>query len=311
MAHNTNALDALLREHHVHVGADDAFQRRARLLQALWREEKGHPIGEKANGEKLGSRLPLPWARDTYANFLTAGAREAVRRTLADKKAGGGQLIEEDRLFANLLSSQPLCFNLFGDLAFDLDAATRIFRTLWPERVASVTAIRFEHSPARGDERYTGDHSAFDVFVEHTTRGGGRGFIGIEVKYHEGLDVATSRHKPRYDEVADAMACFSSEHRPHLRNKPLEQIWRDHLLAGAMLEVDKTWESGLYVFLHAAGNERCVRAAARYAECLTDSRTFAALSLERLLDAIDPAPHADLLRDRYLAWEKIERLLAR
>ena len=65
--------------------------------------------------------------------------------------------------------------------------------------------MRFEHSPGRGDARYTGDRSAFDVFVEHSTPAGARGFIGIEVKYHEGLNDAGSSDKVRYDAMADAM----------------------------------------------------------------------------------------------------------
>jgi hypothetical protein len=80
-----------------------------------------------------------------------------------------------------------------------------VLRELFPSRIGEVTAVRFEHSPGRGDPRYTGDRSAFDVFVEHATPSGARGFVGIEVKYHEGLTEAASSHKPRYDALADAM----------------------------------------------------------------------------------------------------------
>lgn len=306
----TNASEEILRAHHVLVATDDVFQRRARLLQALWREAKGLPIGTKPNGEPLGSRLDLAAAKESLANFMSEGAKQAVRAELGAAR-GAGKLIEEDRLFANLLSSQPLCFNLFGELHADLSLAGRVFRDLHPERVAEVTAVRFEHSPGRGDDRYTGDRSAFDVFLEHTTPAGGRGFIGIEVKYHEGLGDAAAAHKPRYDALADAMGCFAAERRAALRDKPLQQLWRDHLLAGAMLAsvhpADR-WSSGLYVFLHAEGNAKCARAAALYGECLSKSETFAPLTLEALvakLHAHATGSWVKELEDRYLGWGKL------
>ena len=51
----------------------------------------------------------------------TDGIRDVVRHAVLGAGRVEGQLIQEDRLFANLLSSQPLCFNLFGELARDLE----------------------------------------------------------------------------------------------------------------------------------------------------------------------------------------------
>lgn len=131
--------------------------------------------------------------------------------------------------------------------------------------------------------------------------------------YHEGLGEAPAAHKPRYDAIADAMECFSARHRAALRDKPLQQIWRDHLLAGSMLaDREEGWASGLYVFLHAADNERCARAAARYGECLTDARTFELLTLERVIATLRKHANASWvgeLEDRYLGWEKVDRLV--
>ena len=49
-------------------------------------------------------------------------------------------------------------------------------------RVHEVTEEDFEFSPGRGDVRFTGDRSAFDVYVRYKTQSNGSGFIGIEVK---------------------------------------------------------------------------------------------------------------------------------
>lgn len=72
---------------------------------------------------------------------------------------------------------------------------------------------------------------------------------------------------------------------------------------------DDGWASGLYVFLHAADNTRCARAAARYAECLTDARTFAPLTLEHLIATLHQHASGAWVReveDRYLGWSKLE-----
>lgn len=306
-----NVDDDLLTRHHVLVDADNSFQRRARLLQALWREERGLPIGERRAGVPLGSRLPLPFAIESGANLMTAAAIAAARREVKAAREGSGQMISEDRLWANLLSSQPLAFNLFADLSEDLPAATRVLRRLWPERIERVTKLGFEYSPGHGSERYTSDRTAFDVYVEHTTPNGGRGFVGIEVKYHEGLNDPPAKHKPRYDEVTRAMRCFRSDQVAGLRRKPVEQIWRDHMLAGSMLLEPTEFETGLYVFLYPEDNDACRTAVQLYREFLSDARTFDAVTLERMLDAIAAevdAPWVTDTRNRYLGWQKFESL---
>lgn len=198
-----------LTRHHVLVPTDNPFQRRARLLQALWREEQGLPIGEH-RGRLLGSRLTMPSAKDDLTNYLTDTIRGVVRREVLDPKRSEGKLYGQPRIFNDLLSSQPLCFNLFGELQQDLELATRALRRMTSGCIDAVTAIGFEHSPGRRDAKYTGDRSAFDVFVEYKTEEGSRGFAGIEVKYHESLGDAPTPHRDRYDEVAAKMGYFDN-----------------------------------------------------------------------------------------------------
>ena len=125
--------------------------------------------------------------KGTGANFITDAICAVVLDTLNPENRQKWQVIQTSRLFGNLLSSQPLCFNLFGELQQDLALASAVFAELTAGRVDHVTNIRFEWSPGRGDPRYTNDRSAFDVYVCYQTHNGGNGFIGIEVKYHENL----------------------------------------------------------------------------------------------------------------------------
>jgi hypothetical protein len=300
--------DELLEKHHVLVTTDNQFQRRARLLQALWREGQGLPIGERRAGVPLGSRLPKGFAKESGANLMTPAALAAARREVEAMRGGSGQKIDEDRLWANLLSSQPLAFSLFADLGTDLGLATRVFKRLWPGVIAEVTKIGFEYSPGRSSSRFTADRTAFDVYVEHSTPRGGRGFIGIEVKYHEALTDTQAEHRPRYDEVTRAMGCFKPDRIAGLRRKPVEQIWRDHMLAGSMLLAMPEWETGLYVFLYPEDNEPCRVAVQLYRDYLDDARTFDSITVERVVETIALETDERWIRElraRYLGWEKL------
>jgi hypothetical protein len=243
-----------LKKYNVDYPKDTPFSAFARLLQSKWRENK-----LKLRFSKYGNFLPADIAIETKANFLTEKIRTLVQYVLY-RNSESKQLIREDRLWENLLSSQPLCFNLFGELHFDKRLATKFFTNLFPDRIKSVTEILFEYSPSRGNENFTGDHSAFDVFVEYiSTNNDKKGFIGIEVKYAE-MPISESKvkekieaaeriynkHKTEYHRVAEASGLFSATRFSELGKLPLQQIWRDHLLALSLLQNGNYEEGFLY-----------------------------------------------------------------
>ena len=189
------------------------FQRSARILQSIWRFKEGFEMGQVSNRDRtrpIGSRLPMPWAQESLANYLTENIQDVVRSEVLDPVKSKGKLYGKPRIFNDLLSSQPLCFNLFGELTLDLTLATSVIKKLTVGKVENVTRIEFEWSPGRGDITYTGDRSAFDVYVEFLTPEHKKGFLGIEVKYHENLIGKASPDKERYDEIAGSMDCFDS-----------------------------------------------------------------------------------------------------
>lgn len=294
--------DEILVEHHVLVRSDNAFQRVARLRQALWREGCGLPVGLH-RGAPLGSRLAMPFAKETLANYLTDTIRDVVRSEVGDAASSVGKMYSEPRIFEDLLSSQPLCFNLFAELKADLVLASRVFEVLLERPGIRVEEIAFEHSPGRGDARFTGDHSAFDVFVAYLD-GEARGFVGIEVKYVENLAQPEARHRVRYDEVAMAMGVFGAGTLERLRRAPLEQLWRDHLLVGSLaLDPASGFAHGTFAVIWPSENSIVGAAVEEYAACLTDASAFSAWTLENVLAAFDSAgagPWCEALRTRYL-----------
>src|SRR5262249_37151799 len=106
------------------------FRRRLRYHQALWRESKGHPIGtqpsvpRKGQASRLvGSRLPFDYARETGANFIPPAALDAAR--VRTSFVEPHQSFDHQRLWADLLWSPSMSFNVFGDLAADEKLADR------------------------------------------------------------------------------------------------------------------------------------------------------------------------------------------
>jgi hypothetical protein len=76
----------ILKKHHVHEPLDPRFRSAARLLQGLWREERGLPIGshlgEDGKHRKLGSRISEAAGR-AGGNFLTPEIAHTARRETA------------------------------------------------------------------------------------------------------------------------------------------------------------------------------------------------------------------------------------
>ena len=276
--------DDLLKRHQVFY-KEKKWQRLLRLSQAIWRDERGLPIGNK-QGVQVGNWVDRDYARASGCNYLTPAIRSRVASDLSTFSSG--ERVDETRLYSNLLSSQPLCYNLFAELADDQDLATAFVRTWW-EQVDRVQDIRFEFSPGRGDERFTGTRSAFDVFVEYESLAGKHGFIGIEMKYHERLDVGTNNAvRERPVEVARRSGGFRDADAASLRSLPLSQLFLDHTLALSMLQDrESSWGEGHFAVIYPSINKSCRRAAQEYqGHLIGEEAGFSYLTLEDAVDAL-------------------------
>lgn len=262
--------------------ADNRCQAYYRYLQSKWRDSKGIPV-RKMDGQSKED-VYGNYTSDPEANFMTDGIRSLVNYELSPENKGD-RLIEESRLRQNLLSSQPLCFNLFGELKLHLDKALQFFNLLYDDYFKSIDDIKFEYNPARRDPRLTGDRSAFDVFVEYTSKSGKKGFMGIEVKYaenlREGADSVKSilekqfcneprTRRDRYQELSQDI--FNPNFYSELEKLPQFQIWRDHLLAVAMTKAfPEKYDEGLFLFLSPFSNNKCRKGVNAYIAILKES----------------------------------------
>jgi hypothetical protein len=308
--------EAVLKTHKVNEPSDTRFKAAARLLQTLWRQDAGLPIGSHRSPDgkrrKLGSRINTTSAQ-AGANFLNADIANLARREVVYREPGA--VIDQERLWTNLLSSQPLCFNFFGALKLDQDKANRFFRTMFPGYVERVEGIIFEHSPGRGDPAFTADHSAFDVFVPIITTTGESGFVAIEVKYSETMMEPLAQLKPRYNELSASAQVFNDPTAQALREAPLQQLWREHLLSRAMVE-NGLYGQGRFVVIHPEQNTNCAAAVRAYRRHLASSDPaesgFDVRTLDEcvtMLATIGDEATASALRARYLDFARIDRAI--
>ncbi len=288
------------------------FRRRIRYHQSQWREAHGHPIGSqpiapRGDGKPVrpvGSRLPLDYARETGANFVTAGALEAARARTS--VAEPHQSFDHQRFWAELLWSPPLAVNLFGDLAGDLALADRAAHTWWPDAAGTVSAVRFEHSPGRFDPDYLNSLRAFDAAFVLDVDDGTQGVVAVDVNYHEWMKPETPKPEnlKRYVEVAQRSGAFKRDALGSLKGRSgLAVMWLEHLLLLSMLQHPSgAWNWGRYVVVHPAGNVDVADGCARYADLLADVSTFSSMTMEELLDkdALPPRT-AGAVRGRYLS----------
>lgn len=295
-----------LRDYNVFYKPDTDFASHARLLQSKWRVSQGLKMNDKPKSN-YGNFVDTGIAKADKVNFITDNIKRLVTEKIKEIRASGG-LVGEPRIWNNLLSSQPLCFNLFGELHFDLDLATKYFKLLFPNRIDTVTAVKFEYSPGRGDTKYIGDHSAFDVFVEYS-KGDKRGFIGIEVKYAESLkeetkDKANKNFKEQYATFTDTCGLFKPDSVDFLRQPPLSQIWRDHLLC---IATRQDYDEGFFVFLFPSLNSHCQKGVDGYKQYLAfdndEQNCFYPRHLDDFINTLTTVSNADWTRElkqRYL-----------
>jgi hypothetical protein len=287
-----------------------AFRRRLRLRQARWREARGHPIGSQPIVPRkgtvtrpVGSRLPLAYAQESGANFLTPGALAAARTRAAHPEPH--QRFDQQRPWADLLWSPTLAFNLFGDLAEDLALADRALHTWWPDAPGTVCEVRFAHSPGRFDPAYLASLRSFDAAFVLDLDDGTRGIVAIDVRYYEHAKpaIAKADGRPHQREIARRSGVFAAGAVDAADRTDLLVTSLEHLLLLSMLQHESgTWSWGRYIVVHPADNTDFADICTRYTDLLNERSTFAAATIEALLEGEALLPKTrKALRERYLS----------
>jgi hypothetical protein len=308
----------VLKKHNVYEKFDTRFRACARLLQSLWREDQGLPIGtyEDRNGRKrrIGSLINTA-AAEAGRNFMSPDVAYLARHEVTYQEPGA--LIDQQRLFGNLLSSMPLAFNLGAPLAFDAELATAVIRSLMPHiDVQSVRRVWFEHSPGRRNPALTGDRTAFDIAIIYERTNGGRGLIAIEVKYSETLaEPMPPELNARYESLAQESGLYNEPTHAALRVNPLQQLFREHLLAQAAV-IRGDYVEATFAVIAPRANYLVQNGCALYASFLAapgeGQVPFVNIELERFIEALGWAgAHDDAvaLHQRYCDWTRVDEVV--
>lgn len=285
---------------------------RSRFHQGWWRafvlcEEPGlHPSDSERticssilNGEESG------------ANFLTPRIQEAIRQTLEERDGGGSGIILADRLYNNMLSSQPLAFNFFGELKLDPYFAARILGALIPG-VTRVSSTCFEFAPPAN---YSADNSAFDVAFE-IEAGQRKGLFGLECKYTDTFSQDVY-DKPQYRELFDSSRAFTVEYDKVIASE-FNQLFRNQLLAEAAV-LNGEYDFALTALFCHPDDQHAIATASEFRSFLRDGEDkFRIITYWDLIECIQRADvsreqreYSMLLWARYLGGPLSDRAFSR
>ena len=254
-----------------------------RLHQSWYRHAVLHkPYGtgpRRTDTSYYGNMLSTD-AATAGLNFLTPGIFELAKRRVAERSGA----VEPFRLLRNMLSSQPMCFNLLGLLEMDYGLRTVLARSLWGMHIERVTAVRFEWAPTPKGE-YLNDRTAFDGLIEYVSTEG-PGFIGIETKLSEPFSPKVyDRHEYRRWMVGDAP--WRLDAHPRCSARALNQLWRDHLLAWTLIRHGESkYVRGCLTVIHHPEDGDCNKAVGDYRALLRDDdKTFLSFGLDEIVSA--------------------------
>lgn len=240
------------------------FTKQCRAKQGAFREEMDEPmgVGPWRSSKHKHTNMILD-GEVSGKNFVNEFAFNYAKKRVANKKKN--ETIDEYRLFNNLLSSQPMAFNLFCPFIQMLEKGmvrevSKIFQTVFPEigiKVVTEVGLEFLHTDV---ENYLNDRTAMDAIVRYIDTDDKPSFIAIETKYTDILGVNTGIGKTLYNEWIKRLGVFKTETEESLLRgvKPVSQIYRNFLLTesyGIMEKAHRFYSVVLSPALHPTTKE--------------------------------------------------------
>jgi len=231
--HKDNYCDDTYKNRFGPIPYEYGFKKRMRLHQGWWRtnvliEPPGlHPTRKD---ETICNTILS--GKQSNKNFLTENTVSTVAKTLSSRDDSSLGMIEEDRLYNNLLSSQPLCFNFFSELNINKKIGLKLLQCFYPE-LTELINIRFEYAPK---ENYTNDNTAFDVAFD-VKAGNKSGIIGWECKYTDDFS-KYEYSKPAYKNLYSKSNSFKANY-DTLKQSKFNQLFREQLVAEGLLQNNK------------------------------------------------------------------------
>lgn len=311
------------------IKSDNAFTKKARLLQSVRRWQTGAECGFI---QKDGITYYHPnLAKDgqtTGCNFLSPDIFQNACKRIKDKKSY--ETIREDRLFNNFLSSQPMAFNLFFPLMkiVNNDDGKRRLATIVSNlldknnrlNIEKITEVGIEFIPDYW-EKCLHDKTAMDACFRYITNDGKKGIIAIETKYTDQLGTNQASNPQLAIDAATEpnngiSELFTDEGKEKIRQGEvkLTQVYRNFLLTEKVRRYEKLDES-LSIVVAPKDNVSNKKDEKELSDILKDEYKykFQVISLEALVGAlIEGFPDEEIFRKfhhRYLDFRTAEWLM--
>lgn len=225
---------------------ENKFTAKCRMLQSKYRDEiLNEPCGKGPNkNSKNFYGNMLVNGEQTGANFLSKDAFEFAQQKISDKQINKDLTIDGYRLFNNMLSSMPMCFNMFSDLRKMLlknnAEVTEIVKLMFKEIdwIDQVNYIDVEFIPTP-ISNYINDKSAFDAMILVQDKNGKKGLISIETKYTDLLGSNTAKDSETKNKIVSEGKFFDETLMNELQSKGYKQIHRNFLLTYAYAKKNK------------------------------------------------------------------------
>lgn len=291
------------------VRSDSPRTARYRLLQSWYREVVLDAPPAPVRGRLVGSMLDVGAVRERPGlNFLNDAALAHARARIA-ATSSERLTLSAPRLLHNMLSSMPMCFNIFGALGGD-GGFLELFRRCFDPDAVSIDAPICEWNPSRS-EHPLGDGTAFDALVTYRTAEGTSRFIGFETKYTEPFSEKEYTND-RYTATTAACSWFEDPGAAcaTLRASSTNQLWRNLLLA-AGLDLAGMGE-GAVVVVSAADDPAARAAVTAVGVTLREAdRRLRMVTLEDLVAAASqvgggPASWGERFAQRYLDPQRLQ-----
>lgn len=297
---------------------DKLFKRMARTHQSNFRENILKVSFDPTNKYGKYGAFLKPEDANNGLNFCEDFRSEILGKI--QKRFPNLSTSKHEGLYANMLRSEHIPWNVFVPMMHDRDAMVKVFnRILGKEEIDEVTDIKIEWAPDK--VQCLNDNTSFDTFIEYQSNGKKCG-IGVEVKYtEEGYPFGKKerrevmeKEESRYARVTRTCGWFI----PAIATRPLKetplcqddyrQIWRNHIL-GASMEQKHMIEKFHSVTLYPKGNPHFEDVLPKYEQFLSDNgrSSFGYITIEALIDLIEQHfPKTDVnqnwiqyLKDRY------------
>lgn len=296
---------------------DSKYVADCRLLQSIYRVERGVNIRIYVGRD----------GEHRYGNYIDNGAESGVNfleqyifeyATYRVKNKLSYETIESDRLFNNLLSSQPMAFNLFCPLRKMLSesperATDAIRRALPIYDISNVTDVDLEFIPANYKE-LTGDRSAMDAIIRFVDTRGHDSFIAIETKYSENLGSNVPSKRAQADKAILQLNCFNKHEYNNINDIKLTQIYRNFLLSETYGRSISAESYSLILAPERHPNTYKELESLRSKLNHDYKHKISSISLEQFIDNLiehSPQPYSETFskfKDRYLMFEKLNNL---